>query len=618
MTSDLKLRISLALFVSIFLAVSIYMQHRENAFTDGSSYSNPYFPIISGYLFPALVLVMFVILLVKSDIQTAFEQMITIWFGDLVHLGIYYVLLMLILPVIRKFISAKACAVLWIIPNYLFLNMSDAIGFSAPLIVFHASQKLIWTLFYIWMIGFWAIILWNIISHLCFRHWILKNSTPITDPDILEIWTKEYERSGTTKKFFRLVTSPQATTPVSIGLTRWTVRVILPEISYTPEELSLIFRHELVHIVREDAWTKFFLMFCNALFWFNPIMWISRRKCSEDLELSCDEVVLFDCDDAARRKYASLILDTAGEESGFTTCLSASAAAMRYRLKNIVKPNKKFSGAIISGIIFFLLLITNGGFSLAYHTSTGYERIYQSRESEAFELSYIMVSDYPYNIEYHWEDPDTLYHYLSNLVMEEITGKYTYEESNRELNIQYNSPEGLLSLILYDNAIRVIPLYERSASQYYYLPDGTDWKYLDSILMTYPTLDLNLRLSVSGIPYMKNLRATPWTLKKIKDSETTLLLEHTHPLETPSGMIGFEADEAILDFSHTLVSDFTVTVEAWDGSQNYTISGSSLETPMVLPLADYPARYMICGKFLGYNGVVYDAEFRFDFGEMDE
>ena len=100
--------------------------------------------------------------------------------------------------------------------------------------------------------------------------------------------------------------------------------------------------------------------------------------------------------------------------------------------------------------------------------------------------------------------------------------------------------------------------------------------------------------------------------------QTTLLLEHTHPLETPSGMIGFEADEAILDFSHTLVSDFTVTVEAWDGSQNYTISGSSLETPMVLPLADYPARYMICGKFLGYNGVVYDAEFRFDFGEMDE
>ena len=49
MTSDLKLRISLALFVSIFLAVSIYMQHRENAVTDGSSYSNPYFPIISGY-----------------------------------------------------------------------------------------------------------------------------------------------------------------------------------------------------------------------------------------------------------------------------------------------------------------------------------------------------------------------------------------------------------------------------------------------------------------------------------------------------------------------------------------------------------------------------------------
>ena len=73
------------------------------------------------------------------------------------------------------------------------------------------------------------------------------------------------------------------------------------------------------------------------------------------------------------------------------------------------------------GIVFFLLLITNSGISLAYSSSTGYELIYQSRESEVFELSYIMVSDYPYNIEYHWEDPDTLYHYLYNLVILNIS-----------------------------------------------------------------------------------------------------------------------------------------------------------------------------------------------------
>ena len=616
MTSYLQIRLPSAIFISACIGLLIYIIHHENL--DSSDIkSSAYLPIVSSSLFPLLMATLFGITFAQNGFLDASKPMLTMWFGDFIQLGIYYILLLMFLPKIRRHISARACAILWIIPNYLFLTVSNVVELPTPLHVLHAPLKLIWTLFYIWMTVFFAMILWNIVSHLRFRHWILKDSTPVTDPDILEIWNKEFERSGTTRKKFRLVTSPQATTPVSIGLTRWTVRVILPEHTYTPEELAFIFRHELVHIIREDAWSKFFLMFCNAMFWFNPIMWISRRRCSEDLELSCDEIVLLDCDDADRQKYASLILDTAGEERGFTTCLSASATAMRYRLQNIVKPKKKFSGAFTVGIVFFLLLITNGGISLAYSSSTGYEWIYQSRGSESFELRHITVADSPYQTEYHCMDPDALHNYLSNLILEEITGEYTHTEGERELTIHYDSPEGILSLILYDKAIKIVPVYKRgTGSKYYYLPNDTDWEYLDSIIMAYPAL--NLKVHISGNSYSKELGASLWTLTKTEHGETTLLLEHTHPLETPSGMIGYEADEAILDFSHTPVSDFTVTVEAWDGSPNYTISGSSLETPMVLPLADYPARYMICGKFLGYNGLVYDAEFRFDFGEMDE
>ena len=617
MTPDLQIRLPSAIFISACIGLSIYIRHHEKLDSSDTKFYVYYFPVVSSYLFPLLMVTLFGVVFAQNGFLDASKQMLTMWFGDFIQLGIYYILLLMFLPKIRRHISARACAILWIIPNYLFLTISNVVELPIPVLVLHAPLKLIWTLFYIWMTVFFAIILWNIVSHLQFRHWILKGSTSVTDPDILEIWNKEFERSGTTKKIFRLVTSPQATTPVSIGLTRWTVRVILPEHTYTPEELSFIFRHELVHIIREDAWSKFFLMFCNAMFWFNPIMWISRRRCSEDLELSCDEIVLLDCDDAARQKYASLILDTAGEERGFTTCLSASATAMRYRLQNIVKPKKKFSGAFTVGIVFFLLLITNGGISLAYSSSTGYELIYQSRESESFELRHITVADSPYRTEYHCIDADALHSYLSDLTLEEITGEYTYNESERELTIHYDSPEGVLSLILYDEAIKIVPIYKRgTGSKYYYLPKGTDWEYLDSIIMAYPALNLNIH--ISGNSYSKGLSASLWTLTKTEHGETTLLLEHTHPLETPSRMIGYEADEAILDFSHTPVSDFTITVEAWDGSPNYTISGSSLETPMVLPLANDPARYIICGKFLGYNEIVYDAEFRFDFGEMDE
>lgn len=617
MTQPTIIRLLLMGFVSILIGSSVHMKHHENYDYQKEAPLSSVAPAICNWYFPTLVLFIFAFMMLHFGFQTASEKMLTTWFGDFVQLGIYYVLLLLFLPNLRSHISARACALLWILPNYLFFMGRLYLEHAMPFLVIHAPIQLIWTLFYIWVTVFFAIIVWNIISHFLFRHWLLQNSTPITDPNILTLWNKEFEYTGITKPKCRLVTSPQAATPISIGLTRWTIRVVLPERSYTHEELTFIFRHELIHICREDAWSKFFLMFCNAMFWFNPFMWISRRRCSEDLELSCDEIVLLDCDDAARQKYASLILDIAGEERGFTTCLSASATAMRYRLQNIVKPKKKFSGAFTVGIVFFLLLITNGGISLAYSSSTGYELIYQSRESESFEVRHITVADSPYQTEYHCMDPDALHNYLSNLILEEITGEYTYTEGERELTIHYDSPEGILSLILYDKAIKIVPIYKRGAgSKYYYLPKGTDWEYLDSIIMAYPALNLNIH--ISGNSYSKGLGASLWTLTKTERGETTLLLEHTHPLETPSGMIGYEADEAILDFSHTPVSDFTITVEAWDGSPNYTISGSSLETPMVLPLANYPARYIICGEFLGYNGIVYDAEFRFDFGEMDE
>lgn len=614
MTSDVRLRLLLTLFISIILALTVHITHREKINSTGETSISRSNSFVSGYLLPALIITVFIIQFAQYGFQTASREMLAMWFGDFIHLGIYYILLMVLLPHLRNFISARTCALLWIIPNYLYLAHRNLMELQMPLIVLHAPEKLIWFAFYIWMIGFITLLVWNILSHLIFRYQILRNSTPVSDPDILKVWDKEVEWSGMEKPKFRLVTSPQATTPVSIGLFRYTIRVILPERTYTQEELSLIFRHELVHIGREDAWSKFFLMFCSSMFWFNPVMWISKQKCSHDLELSCDEVVLLDCDDATRRKYATLILDTAGEERGFTTCLSASAEAMHYRLKNIVKPKKKFSGALTVGVIFFFLTATNGCISLAYSTNTGSELIYQSRDPELFTLNHITVADSPYQTIYKCADQDALHHYLSNLVMEEITGDYAFSGSDRELTIIYDGPDGILSMILYNQVIKVVPLYKQdSGTKYYYLPDGTDWEYLDSIIIAYPAL--NIQVQVSGNTYSRDIMASLWKLEQIENGETTILYETTHPEEQPSGIFGYNTSEAILDFSHTPSSEFTVKIETWDRQSSYTISETELEQPNVLPLENYMAHYMIYATFPGKNGIVYQAEFRFDFAK---
>ena len=63
----------------------------------------------------------------------------------------------------------------------------------------------------------------------------------------------------------QVVRSDAVTTPLSIGLYNRTTRIVLPMREYTQEELSLILRHEIIHISRGDPEAKLFLTFCTAM-----------------------------------------------------------------------------------------------------------------------------------------------------------------------------------------------------------------------------------------------------------------------------------------------------------------------------------------------------------------
>ena len=145
----------------------------------------------------------------------------------------------------------------------------------------------------------------------------------------------------------RLLRSPAARSPLSLREGRKKYATVLPERDYTEEELRFLFSHELHHLQRRDIDTKVFLAFCQGLCWFNPLVWLAAAKGSDDLELSCDEVVLAGQDERRRRDYAHLLLQSAAEGRGFTTCLSARGKSLRYRLENVLKPRKRRSGTVL-------------------------------------------------------------------------------------------------------------------------------------------------------------------------------------------------------------------------------------------------------------------------------
>ena len=618
MSTEVVLKGFFAGLFSLAFAWSVFSRYDKEIGSESKPEGGQrYLPLVFGALLPIFFLILVVLGSHLYGIQDTLKMVLAMCFRIFLHLCVYYVILGLLLPLFRRHISARACAMLWLIPNYLYITEMSYMELPEPLLVIHASSRVVSILFALWIVGFLSVFLWKIGEHLVFRRKILLNAKPVTDKRILEIFQGQIEDAGMVKPKpkFKLITSPDAVTPLTIGLFKRSTRVILPTNTYTDEELKLIFRHELIHIGREDSWSKFFMMFCTAMCWFNPLMWIAMKKSAEDTELSCDETVLLDADDDTRKKYANLILNTAGNDRGFTTCLSASASSMRYRLKSIVSPGKKRSGALIVGLMFFILCMTSGYVALAYGEETGAETVFRNYELSSFVADDITVSGGQYDGKLDNIDAEALTAYIAGLRTQEMTGNYSFSNDDREVSIWYNTPYGVVLLDLHSNHVRVFYLSDEEDRSYiYHLPDGTDWDYVDSIVPPLPVAEVILS---DGTQYgASDLTATVTKLSITNDNGTKVLKDRVLAPHEGSGIFGsLDYESGTINFSMPLVSPAELLIESWDYKTSYTISQTDLGDAFVFEMPDYPAHFTLTATFQGENGV-YETTFFFNVGDM--
>ena len=618
MSTEVVLKGFFAGLFSLAFAWSVFSRYDKEIGSESKPEGGQrYLPLVFGALLPIFFLILVVLGSHFYGIQDTLKMVLAMCFRIFLHLCVYYVILGLLLPLFRRHISARACAMLWLIPNYLYITEMSYMELPEPLLVIHASSRVVSILFALWIVGFLSVFLWKIGEHLVFRRKILRNAKPVTDKRILEIFQEQIEDAGMVKPKpkFKLVTSPDVATPLTIGLFKRSTRVILPNNAYTDQELELIFRHELIHIGREDSWSKFFMMFCTAMCWFNPLMWIAMKKSAEDTELSCDETVLLDADDDTRKKYANLILNTAGNDHGFTTCLSASASSMRYRLKSIVSPGRKHSGALIVGLMFFILCMTSGYVALAYGEETGAETVFRNYELSSFVADDITVSGGQYDGKLDNIDAEALTAYIAGLRTQEMTGNYSFSNDDREVSIWYNTPYGVVLLDLHSNHVRVFYLSDEEDRSYiYHLPDGTDWEYVDSIVPPLPVAEVILS---DGTQYGgSDLTATVTKLSITNDNGTKLLKNRELGPHEGSGIFGsLDYESATINFSMPLVSPAELLIEFWDYKTSYTISQNDLGNAFTFEMPAYPAHFTLTATFQGENGV-YETTFFFNVGDM--
>ena len=338
MIASIVIKLFLTVIFAGCAAYDVYT-HDQNEKGLNPSVKAPRYPSYSGGIWVLIILLCIWLLYgFLYGPRSTFLTSINLFVGTLIQISLYFLILLTLLPLLRRRISARVCAMLWLLPGCLFIYNSYYTGFLYPPAVIPVSLKAVEFVFGVWLAGFAGVMGYQIATHLWFRRRLLRGAVPVTDEEVLEVWEEELHRANLRKPRFRLVVSPQAVTPLTVGLFRRTARVVLPQRQYTPEDLTLIFRHELIHLGRDDAWSKFFLTFCTAACWFNPLVWLAMKKSADDMELSCDETVLLGCKEEVRLRYANLLLKTAGDQRGFTTCLSASARALRYRLGSVIAP----------------------------------------------------------------------------------------------------------------------------------------------------------------------------------------------------------------------------------------------------------------------------------------
>lgn len=393
-----------------------------------------------------------------------------------IFLSAYFVLLLLLLPLLRKRFSARACAVLWVIPTFMSLYACDVfmLMLPQPQLTLYLPRSAMAVIGVVWFVGFLAVGGYYLISHLRFRRWVLAHSEVEWDVGVREIWTQELKQMDFQREAALLRGDVPA--PFSMGSTKRSRCTVLPRRDYTPEELIMIFRHELHHLQRNDVDTKVFLCLCNALCWFHPLVWIATRKAAQDLERSCDEIVTEDMNHAERLAYANLLLDAAAPTQGCTTCLSAAAGTLRYRLKSVMEQRRRLVGTLLLMAVMFgcvmcygLVSVSDARGSFASLILTKKEKTVQDDGSGVF------VSGQQW-------DYEALYDELSGIELEHITGLRYPEQEGEQITFCLDDH----TLVTLTDQVLEVREYHRGKSwpDCYLVRSPVDWDALHACIQS--------------------------------------------------------------------------------------------------------------------------------------
>ncbi|QAY65844.1 M56 family metallopeptidase [Paenibacillus protaetiae] len=144
---------------------------------------------------------------------------------------------------------------------------------------------------FIWLGGLVILAIYYLIVTLRFRKQV-SFSRLINSEEVLSVHQACSEKLGI-RQTIPVYETSCLRSPCIYGMTK--PKIYLPEdmvIIADSLQLTHILMHELAHYKRKDLWFNSFWTLAVWLHWFNPLVWLARRKMASDREIACDAVVL--------------------------------------------------------------------------------------------------------------------------------------------------------------------------------------------------------------------------------------------------------------------------------------------------------------------------------------
>ena len=185
----------------------------------------------------------------------------------------------------------------------------------------------------IWMIGVAVILLYFVISFIRIKASV-RTSIRLRD----NVWICD-----------------QIDSPFILGL--FLPKIYLP--SYTKEEeMPYILAHEDEHLKYHDTWWKTLGFLLLAIHWFNPLVWAAYSLMCKDMEMACDERVVWRLEHNEKQKYAEVLLEFGQIKKSVKYCpVAFGEVGIKQRIQSIVH-FKRPSGVMI--ILFVLIMVVLG------------------------------------------------------------------------------------------------------------------------------------------------------------------------------------------------------------------------------------------------------------------